>query len=91
MESSEKALSVLIFVAIMKTTSEYSSVLINELKQKPKHDFNVFVKQLDGLIKTMESSLNSQELELLESLNSEFCNFIMEVRKSVVINTYQQS
>ena len=86
MENSEKALSILLFVALMKSTSEYSSVLIGELKQKPKHDFNVFIHQLDGMIKTMESSLNPNELALLEDLNSEFCNFVMEVRKEVLKN-----
>lgn len=74
-------LSHFIFIALLKTVSDYSATEIGKNKHKTKHDFNVMVKNIDNFIKTIETSLNAEDLETLESLNTEIHNFIMEVRK----------
>lgn len=71
MSDKEKQAAICLFVALLKTTTDYSTFLIGELKQKPKHEFNVTIKQLDKLIAEIEKGLSKEDNELLESLNTD--------------------
>lgn len=82
MTPQQRNLDLLLFVTLMKTCSDYSTYLINTLKHKPKHDFKITISNLDNLIKTIEKTLDPDQIQLLEDLNSEIHNFIMEIKKT---------
>lgn len=81
MSSEEKAKVVLLMVALCKMTTEHSSFLIGELKQKPKQDFNNMVRSLDTFVWSVEKNLTEIEKEYLGSITDELHNLITILRK----------
>lgn len=71
----------ILLISLLKATTEHSTYLIGTLKQKPKHDFNVCIKNIDTLIESLEKSLNEQEREMLQETTDCIHHVVKEVRE----------
>jgi len=78
-----RPLDQIITFALMKLASEHSTYLIKELKQKPKHQFNVTISHLDNFIKEVEQQLSPTDLEQIEAINDAFHELIKEVKQQI--------
>lgn len=83
MTQEQRMIYVLILVAKIKSFSEFSAYLQNELKFKQKQDFNVLIKHADRFIGTMESSLTDQEKEILAGISDEFLKVDEQIKSSL--------
>ena len=75
----------ILLISLLKATTEHSTYLIGTLKQKPKHDFNVCIKNIDTLIESLEKSLNEAEKEMLQETTDCIHDLVKEVRQQTQI------
>ena len=76
-----KEIDIILLLALLKTTTDYSTLLIGELKQKPKQEFNLCFKQIDKLISELEKNLMEQERDMLQGVCDCFHEIVTDVKK----------
>jgi hypothetical protein len=78
-----KQIDILILLGIAKLLSEQSTFLIGEFKRETKQQFNLTIKQVDQLIKSIESGLNDHNRETLQILTDALNDGVADLRKNL--------
>jgi len=71
-----------ILMALFKATVEQSTALTGTLKQKPKHEFNIWQKQGFKLLEEMEKN-NKLDINYLDSIGDIYHNINLEIKKKI--------
>ena len=74
-----------ILMALFKATVEQSTALTGALKQKPKHEFNIWQKQGFKLLEEMEKT-NKLDVDYLDSIGDIYHNINLEIKKNLTIS-----
>ena len=84
MTNEQRAKEILIFVALLKATTDQSTYLINEFQFKKKKDFNELIKHIDRYLANQEQILPEETKELLEETNQYFNQAAYNLKQIIV-------
>lgn len=76
----EKQRHILKLISIGQLFSDYSTHLIGELNMKPKQDFNIAVRSIDKMVKSITNNFNESQKEELELLSDVMYNLFEEIK-----------
>ena len=82
----DKATNTILLIALLKASTEHSTFLTKEYKQKQKQQFNNLIQQMDRFIDDIESKMNAEEKELLSNVADSLHEIVEEIRNQSIVN-----
>jgi len=86
MTQQQKIVHTMLLYALCKVTSGECAFLINQLKQKPKQDFNNMVGSVDKFVNSIEKTFTPEELAISDEIVDAIHGVMKELKGSVVVD-----
>lgn len=87
MTPQERVIHIMLLYSLCKVTTGECAYLINELKQKPKQDFNYMVASIDKFVNAIEKTFNKEEMAISDEIVDALHGVMSELKNSVVVES----
>ena len=82
-KTNRKTIDQLLLLALVKASTEHSTLLIGEYKFKPKMLYKAYTHLADEFVEEIEKVLTTEERELLTAISDSIHDIIKDVRKQI--------